>query len=92
MSIATDLSLDWVTFTSQEPGEPCMARWTDCPAQATHLAVFRLVKGDCQEHGCKTYCLQHADELLSRQHITGYFRCTCEPPSRWALERVEPLS
>lgn len=92
MSAAVDTSLDWVTFTDEEHGEPCMAHEVACTNQATHVAFFLRVEGDCEEHGRKTYCLAHAEELLENEKRTGRFRCTCEPPSRWLLDALEPLS
>lgn len=92
MSTAVDTSLDWVTFTDEDHGEPCMAHGVTCTNQATHVAIFLRVNGECEEHGRKTYCLAHAAELVRNSKRTGYFRCTCEPSSRWLLEALEPLS
>lgn len=88
MTVITEESLDWVTFSDDEAGD-CEATRTDCPLEAVVRAVFVAYCKCCPNP--QRLCAEHGDRTAANAQVKdGWFSCSrCGGPI--FLLRIEPI-
>lgn len=91
---APGISLDWVTTADHGHDRPCDYGGEPCSRQATHVATYRRVAGNCVHFRSRIlYCLIHRDLILRQAtRRDGLFQCRrCAPGVLLELTGMEAL-